>query len=375
MGETAEVESMFDHIDFTAGEDVTLGLLTASTDVNITAGGDIIDGNDVGGVFNNIAADNMDLTAGGDIGTSADPIESSINTVTSTAGGDTFIGNTGDFTVVTIDTVGDISLTGDGNITLGEISGTNVMVTAGDSIVGDGVDGTINVSATAAASLMATTGTVGTRDNAIDVSSGDFTSVGAGDKDGFDISVNVNGMVKGNTLRPLNRVPGLIVLNGVGSDWAVAVARYTRVYGGELYIPYLVSTTGTEINLANTDSLIYQNPRTATVVENYATDNGLIETWFNFEIPAAPAPRFNLIDGGMSLPGGVGAYSAAYQGYVVDTDIALAPAREEKKATDEEGGFLSRLANIEIPDVEMPTFEAPNFELPSLQEVKDFFRF
>ena len=156
----------------TTGSDIVLDTVNAgsASAVTLTAAGVLSDGN--GGALN-LTAGTTTLSAGSGIGTSADPLETAIDTLTAKAKtGGVFVTETDALTLGTVTATGsgsDVAITNaGGDLRLGSVSARNqVTLSAGGSLLDDN-GAALNISASRAA--VAAGGSVGTAGDALETS-------------------------------------------------------------------------------------------------------------------------------------------------------------------------------------------------------------
>jgi RTX calcium-binding nonapeptide repeat (4 copies)/FG-GAP-like repeat len=122
-------------IDVTTTGDLILGLVSAVNQITLEAGGAIRDG---GGSANDIAANTLELVASTGIGTSDNPLETSVNSLTARGpdddedpvGGGIFLTNDKTLELTSAVATGEVSVTARGNLLLGTVTGETVTVSA-----------------------------------------------------------------------------------------------------------------------------------------------------------------------------------------------------------------------------------------------------
>ncbi|MFH1768688.1 MAG: hypothetical protein ABH858_05985, partial [Candidatus Omnitrophota bacterium] len=128
-------------------------------DVKLTAGGSITDVPEA----ETIIADHLTLTAATGIGTSDNPLDTEVNTLNAlnTDSGDIVIENTGDmYAQSVVNDNGDITVTVNSNLTVGEITAENVYLTANSGSILDDIN-TVNYITATVLELVAS-GSIGT---------------------------------------------------------------------------------------------------------------------------------------------------------------------------------------------------------------------
>ncbi|NCO39043.1 MAG: hypothetical protein GW892_10095, partial [Armatimonadetes bacterium] len=156
----------------TTGSDIVLDTVNAgsASAVTLTAAGVLSDGN--GGALN-LTAGTTTLSAGSGIGTSADPLETALGTLSAkTTAGGIFVTETDALTLGTVTATGsgsDVAITNaGGDLRLGSVSARNqVTLSAGGSLLDDN-GAALNISASRAA--VAAGGSVGTAGDALETS-------------------------------------------------------------------------------------------------------------------------------------------------------------------------------------------------------------
>jgi hypothetical protein len=200
----------------TTSGDITLGSVTSPNTVTITSAGGITDTN---GAANNINANTATLTASANIGTSGDPIETSVGTLngTATAGG-IYINETD---AVTLNNI----VAGGGNVTISNTTGDMIInsitataggidLTASAGSILDGNGAANNLTAVADSNLRAWGGVIGLSTDPIEVNinPGMLGVAATGQVGG--VSVDINGTVlPANALTLLNSPPGEVIFN------------------------------------------------------------------------------------------------------------------------------------------------------------------
>jgi hypothetical protein len=203
-------------ITISGADNMTIRTINAGAgDVAITAasGSHINDDTDD---TTKITADQLTLVVGGRLGTSSNGLDTGINTLAATASnGSVFLANDKALTLTSLTTTnGSATVTSTGDMTLGSlgIAGAATL-TSGGSIL-DGNGSTVNLTATASSSLLAT-GVIGTVSDPIEVSVTGATLDVSASSENAGVSIDLSGTVApGNTLGLLNTPPGQVIFNG-----------------------------------------------------------------------------------------------------------------------------------------------------------------
>jgi len=200
----------------TTSGDITLGNVTSPNTLTITSAGGITDTN---GAAANISTNTANLTASANIGTSGDPIETTVGTLNATAmaGGISITEADG----VTLNNI----VAGGGNVTISNTAGDMIInsitataggidLTAAAGSILDGNGAANNLTAVADSNLRALGGVIGLNTDPIEVNinSGLLGVAATGQVGG--VSVDINGTVlPSGALTLLNSPPGEVIFN------------------------------------------------------------------------------------------------------------------------------------------------------------------
>jgi hypothetical protein len=199
----------------TTSGDITLGGVMSPNTVTITSAGGITD---INGPAANISANTVNLAASANIGTSGDPIETTVGTLNATA-------TTGGIYIYETDTVTLNNVVAGGNVTISNRTGDMIInsitataggidLTASTGSILDGNGNANNLTAVGNSNLRALGGVIGlsTDPMEVNIGSGILGVAATGEMGG--VSVNINGTVlPSSTLTLLNSSPGEVIFN------------------------------------------------------------------------------------------------------------------------------------------------------------------
>ena len=163
--------------------DITVGIINsfgAGATVTLDAQSGSIDGTQNGLV----TAEKINFTASGSIGSSATPVYTEVNTVSNASGSNIYLsaptggGQTGPLELVNVSATQAVNILTDGQLTVDTVGGGNVTL-QGSSIVDNGSIST-PIFAASILSLTATSGTIGTNGEALQIDAGTLSGSAAG---------------------------------------------------------------------------------------------------------------------------------------------------------------------------------------------------
>lgn len=221
MAGTAQFLTEAGNVTVDAGDDFFVGVINTDSDNDgnigdafaTTRAGSILDSN---GPDMNITADELTLDSAGSIGTSGDPIETTVRVLNALSVGSMFFFNVGSITAKLTSLQGSVGLQATGNIFLAGVYAPNgtVALQSGGSILSS-LGGGIAVAANTVITLIAN-GTIGGASTPVVFNLTNpgnvFVSAVGGSSEG--LSVNMTGNVGPSSFEFLNLPPGLILLNG-----------------------------------------------------------------------------------------------------------------------------------------------------------------
>jgi len=180
---------------------------------------------------NNIMASATDLTAGGHIATTVDPLETAVETLNAAAAtGGIFIAESDGITLNNVVAGGGqvrVSNT-TGNMIVNTLTATagGIDLTAAAGSILDGNGATINLTATGDSTLKATGGVIGLAQDPIEVNINPAMLGVAATGQIAGVSVNIDGTVSpGNTLTLLDSAPGQVIFNGAALNLSSPVVN------------------------------------------------------------------------------------------------------------------------------------------------------
>ena len=271
-------------ISYTDANDVGVGLVDAGTgNVTLIASGAITDAN---GGANNFVANNLNLTAYTGIGTFANQLHSQVNSLNAlnNTSGDISLTNNGNLNAVSVINLnGNIYLTVNSSLTVGDIEGQTVDLTANTgSIIDDGIESTKIIADTV--NLKALAGDIGSTSDDLDIDAATINAQASGDIfieaingilfdniSGNNVNLVANGSTYLNTITGADAVnitinsgdltfQGTVTSNGVGTQRVNIIVSTGSIF----------ATGGGITNIiAYGDTLLSVPKGTITVAGNY----------------------------------------------------------------------------------------------------------